>query len=386
MSKRDYYEVLGVSKNSTEDELKKAYRKMALKYHPDKNPDDQSAEDKFKEAAEAYEVLSNGDKRAQYDRFGHQGMNGGGGFQSGGFSMDDIFSQFGDVFGDNNPFESFFGGGGRSGGGRNAGRNVNRGQNIRIKVKLTLEDIATGVEKKLKVKKYVACGTCNGNGAKDSSSFQTCGTCNGMGSVRKITNTILGQMATTATCHSCNGEGKIITSKCTTCSGEGRAFAEDIITVNIPAGVADSMQLNVSGKGHAALRGGVNGDLHILIEEEEHVEFKRDNQNLIYTLFVNFADATLGASVEVPTLDGKAKIKIEAGTQSGKVLRLRGKGLPSVNSYNKGDLLIEVNVWTPQKVSKEETQMLEQLKNSENFLPTQAQRKSFFEKVRDYFN
>lgn len=385
MSKRDYYEVLGVEKNAPADEIKKAYRKLAIKYHPDKNPGDKSAEDNFKEAAEAYEVLSNPEKRTQYDRFGHQAAGAGFGGQ-GGFTMDDIFSQFGDIFGNQggSPFESFFGGQQRQGGQQ---RNANRGSNIRIKVKLSLNEILTGVEKKLKLKKYTPCGTCKGSGAKDSASFKTCGTCNGAGAVRRVTQTILGQMATTTTCPTCNGEGKSITSKCNVCAGEGRTYIEDTITVNIPAGVAEGMQLSISGKGNAAQRGGVNGDLILVIEEEEHAFLKRDGNNLIFDLPISYADAVLGESVEVPTLEGKAKIKIEPGTSPGKILRLRGKGLPSVNEYGKGDLLIQVNIHVPNKVTKEEADLLRKMQSSENFtVQSGTKAKGFFDHMKDYFS
>lgn len=380
MSKRDYYEILGVAKNASDDEIKKAYRKLAIQYHPDKNPGDKAAEEKFKEAAEAYEVLSNAEKRNQYDRFGHNGMNGGG-FQQGGFSMDDIFSQFGDIFGGESPFESFFGGGQRSSGGRRQ----NKGQDIRIKVKLSLSDIANGVTKKLKVKKHVTCTNCSGTGAKDNGSFQTCGTCNGMGNVRRVTQTFLGQMATTSTCPTCNGEGKIVTAKCSVCSGEGRSFSEDIIEVNIPAGVEEGMQLSISGKGNAPVRGGVPGNLLIHIEEEPHPDLKREGQHLVHELLINFADAALGATLLVPTVDGKAKIDLKPGTQAGQVLRLKGKGLPGVNTYSKGDLLLHINIFTPQKFSKEEQLLLEKLRESENFSPTAHQKKGFFDKMKEFF-
>jgi molecular chaperone DnaJ len=350
MSKRDYYEILGLSKGAQESEIKKAYRQMALKYHPDKNPGDKAAEDKFKEAAEAYEVLSTPEKKQRYDQFGHAGMGGaaGGGF-GGGMNMEDIFSNFGDVFGDDSPFGSFFGGG-RSGGGRRA----NKGSNIRIKVKLNLNEIAHGVEKKIKVNKQVACGTCNGSGAQGASGFSTCSMCKGSGQVRRVTNTILGQMQTASTCPTCSGEGQVIVNKCKACYGSGIVHGEEVITINIPAGVGEGMQLNMSGKGNAAERGGYAGDLLIVIEEADHGELKRDGNNLHYDLFINFADAALGCSAEVPTIDGKAKIKLDGGTQAGKVLRLKGKGLPQVNSHAKGDLLVNINVWTPQNLSAEE--------------------------------
>lgn len=384
MSKRDYYDVLGVTRNSTEDEIKKAYRKLAIKYHPDKNPGDKAAEEKFKEAAEAYEVLSNADKRRQYDQFGHRaGASGGGGFGGGGMNMEDIFSQFGDVFGGAHPFESFFGGQTSSRGGRR----VHKGSNLRIKVKLTLQEIAKGVEKKIKVTKAIACNTCGGTGAKDKSSFSNCSNCGGSGSIRKVTNTILGQMQTTSTCPVCHGEGQTITHKCSQCHGEGTQRGEETIVINIPAGVSEGMQLSMSGKGNAAPRGGIPGDLLIMIEEEEHPELKRDGNHVAYDLYINFADAALGASVEVPTIEGKAKIKIEPGTQPGKILRLKGKGLPEVNSYHHGDQLIQINIWTPKNLTKEERSMLEKLQQSENFKPNPGKNeKGFFERMREYFD
>ncbi len=381
MSKRDYYEILGVSRNATPEEIKKAYRQKALKFHPDKNQGDSSAEAKFKEAAEAYEVLSNADKKARYDQYGHAGMGnnfGGGGF-GGGMSMEDIFSQFGDIFGG-------FGGFG-SGHGRSTGRRVNRGTNLRIKVKLTLEEILTGIEKKVKVSKYVACRTCSGTGARDGASFHKCSTCNGMGSVTRVTNTFLGQMQTTSVCPTCGGEGKTITEKCTVCFGNGIVKEDEVIGINIPAGVAEGMQLSIGGKGNAAARGGVPGDLIVLVEEVPHDKLIRDGSNLLYDHYINFSQAVLGDTVEIPTLEGKARIKIEPGTQAGKVLRLKGKGLPSVNAYGRGDLLVNINVWTPQTTSKEERAILEKLALSENFKPNPKKgEKSFFERMKDVFN
>ncbi len=387
MSKRDYYEVLEISKNATTEEIKKAYRQKALKYHPDKNPGDKEAEEKFKESAEAYEVLSNPEKKARYDRYGHSGLGNGGGGYGGGFgggmSMDDIFSQFGDIFG--GAFGGGFGGGGFSS-GASRGRKVNKGSNLRIKVKLTLEEILKGVEKKIKVSKYVACKSCKGNGAKDGSAFRTCSTCNGSGRVTRVTNTFLGQMQTTSSCPSCGGEGQIITEKCNTCFGNGVVKDEEVISINIPAGVGEGMQMSMSGKGNAAARGGVPGDLIVLIEEVKHEHLIRDGNNLLYDHYISFPDAALGTTIEVPTLEGKARIKIEPGTQSNKVLRLKGKGLPSVNAYGRGDLLVNINVWTPQHISKEEKQILEKLRNSESFAPKPPKTdKSFFERMKDYF-
>jgi len=390
MSKRDYYDILGVAKNSSAEEIKKAYRKLAIKYHPDKNPDDHTAEDKFKEAAEAYEILSNPEKKQRYDHYGHAGVggaSGGGGYGGGGMNMEDIFSQFGDIFGGGggggSPFESFFGGQQRGGA---SGRRVAKGSNLRIKVKLTLEEIAHGAEKKIKVNKQVVCKTCDGSGAKDKSSISTCKTCGGNGSVRRVTNTILGQMQTTATCPTCNGSGSQITSKCNSCHGEGTVRGEETISINIPAGVSDGMQLSMSGKGNAAPNGGIPGDLIILIEEIPHETLKREGNNVVYDLHLSIVDAALGYSAEVPTIDGKAKIKIEPGTQSGKLLRLKAKGIPEVNSYHRGDQIIHVNIWTPKALSSEERSMLEKLRESPNFKPQPGKNdKSFFEKMKEYF-
>ncbi len=368
MAKRDYYEVLGVSKGASEAEIKKAYRQLAIKYHPDKNPDDASAEDKFKEAAEAYEILSDPEKKARYDQFGHAGMGGGfGGGGGGSMNMDDIFSNFGDIFG-----QAF--GGGRSGGGS---RRV-KGSNLRIKVKLNLEEIAFGVTKKVKVFKMV-----NAEGV----SYDTCGTCKGSGQIRRVQQTILGAMQTATTCHVCNGTGKSIKTKPKDADANGQKRAEELIEINIPAGVGDGMTLNVSGRGNAGPFGGVPGDLLVQIEEEEHTLLKRDGINLYHDLYINFADAALGASVEVPLVKGKAQIKIDAGTQSGKILRLKGKGLPEVNGYGQGDLLVNINVWTPQKLNNEEKEMLEKLRSAEHFQPAPGSKdKSFFHRVREMFS
>ncbi|WP_372642342.1 molecular chaperone DnaJ [Ancylomarina sp.] len=385
MSKRDYYEILGVSKNATGPELKKAYRKKAIQFHPDKNPDNKEAEEKFKEAAEAYEVLSNDQKRQRYDQYGHAGMSGsaGGGFGGGGMNMDDIFSHFGDIFGGGSG-GSFFGGFG--GGGRSSQR-VNRGSNLRVQVKLTLEEIASGVEKKIKVKKHVECTECHGSGAEGGSSHSNCSQCHGTGQVTRIQNTILGQMQTSAACPSCNGEGKIITHKCKSCAGEGIVKDDEVISINIPAGVAEGMQLSVSGRGNAARRGGVNGDLLILVHEEEHPELVRDENDLLYNLFISIPDSILGTAVEIPTIENKVKVKIDGGTQPGKILRLRGKGLPDINGYGRGDLLVKINVWVPNKVSKDEQKLLEKLQASESFIPNpSSQEKSFFKKVRNFFD
>lgn len=381
MAKRDYYEVLGVDKGAAAAEIKKAYRKLALKYHPDKNPDDKEAEEKFKEAAEAYEVLSNAEKKAQYDRFGHAGMGGAGGFGGGGMNMEDIFSQFGDIFGG-----GFSGFGGFGGGGSR--RRVNRGSNIRVKVNMGLKDIVNGLEKKIKVNKYISCDTCNGSGAEGGNGgFETCDTCNGAGQVNRVTNTFLGQMQTSTVCPNCSGEGKIIKNKCNTCHGDGIVKGDDTIELKIPAGVEGGMQLSVSGKGNMGPRNGIAGDLIVLIEEEEHKELKRDGNNILYDLYISFGDAALGTEATVPTVNGKAKIKIEPGTQGGKVLRLRNKGIPEINGYRTGDQMININVWTPQNLSKEEKKTIESLSKSANFQPNPtAQDKGFFGRMKDYFS
>ncbi|MBP6230874.1 MAG: molecular chaperone DnaJ [Paludibacteraceae bacterium] len=373
MAKRDYYEVLGLTKNATEEEIKKAYRKKAIEFHPDKNPGNSEAEEQFKEAAEAYDVLGNAQKKQRYDQYGHAGMGGassGGGFGGGGMSMDDIFEHFGDIFGGH--FGGGFGGGGRQ------RQRVNKGTNLRVKVKLTLQEVAKGVEKKIKVKKHVTCSKCGGSGAEDANSVTTCSTCKGSGSVTRIVNSMFGQMQTSAACPTCNGDGKIITKKCTKCNGEGVEVAEEVITINIPAGVQEGMQLSMSGKGNAARRGGVNGDLLVLVEEEEHPELIRDDNDLIYNLLLSLPTAILGGSVEIPTIEGKAKIKIETGTQSGKILRLKGKGLPSVNSYGTGDLLVNIAVYIPESISKEEKKIFENLEKSPSFLPSKSAKKTIF--------
>ena len=381
--KRDYYEILEVSKTATAEEIKKAYRKKAIQYHPDKNPGDKSSEEKFKEAAEAYEVLSDQNKRARYDQFGHAGVGGAasGGF-GGGMSMDDIFSQFGDIFGGH--FGGFGGFGGF--GSSQRGRRMNRGSDLRVKVKLNLKEILNGVEKKIKVKKYVSCSHCDGNGSEDGNSVSTCATCNGSGVVTRVANTILGQMQTSSTCPTCNGDGKTITKKCSHCNGEGILREDEVITIKIPAGVGEGMQLSMSGKGNAARRGGINGDLLIVIEEEEDPNLIRDENDVIFNLFLSFPMAALGGTVEVPTIDGMAKVKIESGTQPGKVLRLRNKGLPSVNGFGKGDQLIHVNVYVPENLSAKERKQMEELEKSENFTPSATARKSVFNKFKKMFD
>ncbi len=377
MSKRDYYEILGVTKNSTEAEIKKAYRQMAIKYHPDKNPDDKTAEEKFKEAAEAYEVLSNPEKKQRYDQFGHAGMGSQGGFGGGGSSMnmDDIFSQFGDIFGGH--FGGSFGSGGFGGSSR-GGRRVRKGTNLRIKVKLSLEDIVNGVQKKIKVNKLI-----NAEGV----TLKACGLCNGSGQVMRIANTILGQMQTSSPCPTCGGDGKIIDKKPANADQDGLIRKEELITIDIPAGVEDGMQLSVTGKGNAGPKDGIPGDLIVLVEEIPHERIKRDGTNLLYDHYLSFVDAALGSYAEIPTVSGKVKITIEPGTQSGKVLRLKGKGVPNIHGYGTGDFLIYVNIWTPQKLSKEEKAILEKLKDAENFRPNPTSKdKGFFERMKDYFN
>lgn len=369
MAKRDYYEILGVDKSASQDEIKKAYRKVAIKFHPDKNPDNAEAEEKFKEAAEAYEILSNAEKRQRYDQFGHAGMNGGG-FGGGSMNMDDIFSQFGDIFGGGSPFESFFGGGG----GR---RRQRRGSNLRIKLSLTLSEIAEGVEKKIKVNRLVRA---------DGVTFKTCSTCQGTGQVRKAVNTMLGQMVSTSTCPTCNGSGQLLDHRPPGVDSSGLVPKEEIIPIKIPGGVAEGMQLSMSGKGNEAPGGGAAGDLLILIEEKENNELKREGNNVVYDLYISFIDAVLGTSVEVPSISGKVRIKIDPGTQSGKILRLRGKGLKDINGYGKGDQLIHVNVWTPKTLSNDEKAKLESMRGSSNFEPNPGKSdKGFFEKMKEFF-
>ncbi len=386
MAKRDYYEVLEVSKTATAEEIKKAYRKKAIQYHPDRNPGDKAAEEKFKEAAEAYDVLSNPDKRSRYDQFGHAGVsgaagNGGpfGGF-SGGMSMDDIFSMFGDIFGGRGGFGGF---GGYSDSG--ASQRKFRGSDLRVKVKLTLKEISTGVEKKFKLKKYVTCPHCHGSGAEDGTSVDTCPTCHGSGSVVREQQTLLGVMRTRTTCSTCGGEGKVIKNKCKACSGEGVVYGEEIVTVKIPAGVGEGMQLSMRQKGNAGKHNGIAGDLLILVEEEADKSLIRDGNNLVYNLLLSFPTAALGGTVEIPTIDGKAKVKIEPGTQPGKVLRLRGKGLPDVNGYGTGDLVVNVSIYVPETLSKEEKNVLEKLEDSDNFQPDTSIKEKIFKKFKSLF-
>lgn len=388
--KRDYYEVLGVSKGASADEMKKAYRKLAMQYHPDRNPGDKEAEEKFKEAAEAYEVLSNDDKRAKYDRFGHEGVSGAGGFGGGGgfSSMDDIFSQFGDIF---SGF-GFGGFGGQGGGGQRGPQGGQRGSNLRIKVEMTLEEIEKGATKTIKVKKYNTCNTCSGSGAKDKSSIATCGTCSGSGYVRRVQNTFLGQMQSTVACPTCSGTGKTIKTPCGSCKGEGRTYGEDTISLDIPAGVAEGMQLSLSAKGNAGMNGGAAGDLLINIVEKPHEIFRRENNNVWYELSINFAEAVLGTSKEVPTLSSKVKVSIPAGTEPGKIFKLRGKGLPSLQGYETGDQLIQVTIHVPKEseLTAEERKFMDKILASNNFTPknasAQKEGKGFFNKMKDLFS
>ncbi len=389
--KRYYYEVLGVEKTASDAEIKKAYRKLAIQYHPDKNPGNKEAEEKFKEAAEAYSVLSDKDKRSRYDQFGHAGVGGaaGGGFSGQGMSMDDIFSMFGDIFGGGGGFGGFGGFSGFSGSGRPQQRKF-RGSDLRVKVKLSLKDISTGVEKKFKLKKYVTCEHCHGSGAEGNSGTETCPNCHGTGSVTRTQQSIFGMMQTQSVCPNCNGEGKIIKNKCKHCSGEGITYGEEVVEVKIPAGVAEGMQLTVSGKGNAGKRNGIAGDLLVVIEEESHPDLIRDDNDLIYNLLLSVPTAALGGTVEIPTIDNKVKVKIEPGTQPGKVLRLRGKGLPNVNSYGysngTGDLLVNISVYIPETLNKEEKQALEKMQNSDNFMPNLSIKEKIFKKFKNFFD
>jgi molecular chaperone DnaJ len=375
--KRDYYEVLGVSRDASQDEIKKAYRKKAMQYHPDRNQGDDEAERKFKEAAEAYEVLSNPEKRQRYDQFGHAGVSGGAGGGAGFSDINDIFSHFGDIFGD-----AFFGGGSGFGSSRARSNNRNKGANSRIKLKVDLKDIANGVKgKKIKLKKYVACQYCNGTGAKNGK-LNTCTTCGGTGYITQVTNTFLGTMQHTSVCPTCHGEGRIPAEKCPHCNGEGIVRGEEIITIDIPAGISEEMQMTLRGKGHAGRRGGVNGDLIVTFEEKPHPQLKRDGANLIYDLHLSIPEAILGKNVEIPTVNGTVKINTQAGIQPGKILRLKGKGLPTYGSSRMGDLLVRVNVFIPKNLTREEKKIIEKLNNSENFKPVK-ENKSFFDKMKE---
>lgn len=395
MKKRDYYEVLGVDKNASSEDIKKAYRKKAIQYHPDRNPGDKTAEEKFKEAAEAYEVLSDSDKRARYDQFGFSGVSGaagnggpfGGGFSGGGMSMDDIFSMFGDIFGGHEGFGGGFGGFGGFGNHNSSSQQRKfRGSDLRVKVKLNLKEALTGVEKKFKLKKYVPCSHCHGSGAENNNDGEVCPTCHGSGTVIRNQQTILGTMQTRTNCPQCGGEGRIIKNKCKFCNGEGIVYGEEVVSVKIPAGVGEGMQFSMSGKGNSGRHNGVSGDLIILIEEEQNPELIRDGNDIIYNLLLSFPTAAIGDTVEIPTIDGKAKVTIKPGTQPGTVLRLRGKGLPSVNSYGQGDLLINISIYIPENLSKEEKQKIEQLKDSPNFKPNDSLKEKIFNKFKSFFD
>lgn len=390
MAKRDYYEVLGVDKNASADEIKKAYRKLAVKYHPDKNPGDKEAEEKFKEAAEAYSILSDADKKARYDQFGHAGVDGAGPDFSGGFgNLNDILNDlFGGAFGGG--FGGFSGFGGGFGGGRGGQRQqrVYRGRDIRVRVKLTLEEIAKGVEKEISIEKSVPCSECGGRGARNSSDIKTCSACGGTGQVQRVVNSLFGQTVTYSTCQQCGGEGKVITNPCRSCGGSGLVRKRETIKVKIPAGVEAGMQLTIAGEGHAAKNNGINGDLLVVIEEQEHPDFKREGNNLYYTKIVSLPEAILGAEVEIPCLDGPRRIKIDAGTQSGTVTRINGKGLPTVNGYGgTGDLYVKIAVWIPKKLDKEDKAVIESLRDKEAFKPNPTKEdRSFFEKLKDWFD
>jgi molecular chaperone DnaJ len=382
MAKRDYYEVLGVDRNASANDIKKAYRKLAIQYHPDKNPGDKEAEEKFKEAAEAYSVLSDADKKARYDQFGFEGVSGagGGGFSGAGMDMNDIFSMFGDIFGGRGGFGGFGGFGGGS-----AGPQKHRGSDLRVKARLSLQEIANGTTKKFKLKKYVACTHCNGSGA-EGNSYETCPECKGTGRIIRTQQSFFGMMRSEVPCPHCQGEGKIIKNKCSHCHGEGIVLGEEVVEVQIPAGVVEGMQLSMRGKGNAGKRGGINGDLLIVIEEEKHPELIRDENDLIYSLLLDIPTATLGGFAEIPTIDGKAKVTIDPGTQPGKVLRLRGKGLPTLNGYGKGDIVVNISVYIPETLSKEEKKVIEQFRESNNFRPSESIKEKIFRRFKSFFD
>ena len=383
MAKRDYYEVLGVDRNASANDIKKAYRKLAIQYHPDKNPGDKEAEEKFKEAAEAYSVLSDADKKARYDQFGFEGVSGaggGGGFSGAGMDMNDIFSMFGDIFGGRGGFGGFGGFGGGS-----AGPQRHRGSDLRVKAKLTLQEIANGTTKKFKLKKYVQCTHCNGSGA-EGNAYETCPECKGTGRVVRTQQSFFGMMRSEVPCPHCQGEGKIIKNKCSHCHGEGIILGEEVVEVQIPAGVVEGMQLSMRGKGSAGKRNGINGDLLIVIEEEKHPELIRDVNDLIYSLLLDIPTAALGGFAEIPTIDGKAKVTIDPGTQPGKVLRLRGKGLPTLNGYGKGDIVVNISVYIPETLSKDEKKSIENFRNSDNFRPTESIKEKIFRRFKSFFD
>mgnify|MGYP003289377625 FL=1 len=382
MAKRDYYEVLGVDRNASANDIKKAYRKLAIQYHPDKNPGDKEAEEKFKEAAEAYSVLSDADKKARYDQFGFEGVSGAGagGFSGAGMDMNDIFSMFGDIFGGRGGFSGF----GGFGGGSSAPQK-HRGNDLRVKAKLTLQEIANGTTKKFKLKKYVACTHCNGSGA-EGNSYETCPECKGTGRIIRTQQSFFGMMRSEVACPHCGGEGKIIKNKCSHCHGEGIVLGEEVVEIQIPAGVVEGMQLSMRGKGNAGKRNGINGDLLIIIEEEKHPELIRDENDLIYSLLLDIPTATLGGFAEIPTIDGKAKVTIDPGTQPGKVLRLRGKGLPTLNGYGKGDIVVNISVYIPEVLSKEEKKTIESFRESDNFRPTESVKEKIFRRFKSFFD
>ena len=383
MAKRDYYEVLGVDRNASASDIKKAYRKLAIQYHPDKNPDNKEAEEKFKEAAEAYSVLSDPDKKARYDQFGFEGVNGAGGaggFSGAGMDINDIFSMFGDIFGGRGGF-----GGGFGGFGGSSGPAKHRGSDQRVKVKLTLQEIANGVTKKFKLKKYVTCTHCNGSGAENGA-VETCPDCKGTGRVVRTQQSFFGMMRSEVACPRCNGQGKIIKNKCPHCNGDGITMGEEIVEVNIPAGVYEGMQLSMRGKGNAGKYNGIPGDLLILVEEEKHPTLVRDENDLIYSLLLDIPTAALGGFAEIPTIDGKAKVTIDPGTQPGKVLRLRGKGLPSLNGYGKGDIVVNISVYIPETLSKEEKKIIEEFRNSDNFRPSESIKDKIFRRFKNFFD
>lgn len=381
MSKRDFYDVLGVSKTASKDEIKSAYRKLAMKYHPDKNPGDAAAEEMFKEAAEAYSVLSDDEQRQKYDRFGHAGLGNNGGFS--GMNMNDIFS---DIFGAGSPFESFFGGGG--GGRRSQRRQGVRGQDLRVRVKVTLEDVSNGVEKKIKLNRYCTCDTCSGSGAEIGGGYSTCPTCNGSGEIRRTSGGGFFQQIMVSACPQCGGEGRIVSNPCGTCNGEGREMQEVTETLKIPQGISEGLQISIRGAGHAGQRGGPAGDMIVLVDVETHEHFEREGDNIVYELYISFPEAALGTTVEVPTLGAKARFAIPAGTQSGKLVKLRGKGLPNLNHpSHKGDLLVHVNVWIPKSLTNEERKILEKFRSSENFQPSPGKdERSFFQRVKEFFS